>query len=190
MKNALGLLALVIVTAMALSAQSGTKPPDSPKTTIGNFLSAVMNGDLQTANSWEQVNAFFTHPSSMLQGQPIIIGTDYSTQQEWIRGTHAEVVVTYRELGRIDSSLGFHQSLASAKQVSVRYLLIYVSTPVTGDTAKGSGTRQWRIQNPPRLVWTGLPAAIRYVTEVRANTNDALTKKNADRTLRQLQKLQ
>ena len=50
------------------------------------------------------------------------------------------------------------------------------------------GTVDWRIEGPvpePRL---GVEAAIRYVTEVRANTKDAAMRKNADQTLASLRR--
>ncbi|HEX5423454.1 MAG TPA: hypothetical protein VFW94_07890 [Candidatus Acidoferrales bacterium] len=154
-------------------------------------MKTAINGQLQGPEGWNQASAFFAHPSSMPQGQgKILIVKGYSTQQASIRGNHAEVVITYRELGQIDPSLRFHQPLTSARQITATYLLVYARTSANAARANGSGTRQWRIQNPPKLVWTGLPAAIRYVTEARANTNNAATKKNADGTLSQLQKLQ
>lgn len=191
MKHSLVSFALVTIGAISLSAQTARTSGDSPRTVVDNFMRTAINGQLRGPEGWNQASAFFDHPGSMRQGQgKILIVKDYSTQQASIKGNHAEVVVTYRELGQIDPSLRFHQPLASARQISATYLLVYARTSVTASTAKESGTRQWRIQNPPRLVWTGLPAAIRYVTEARANTNDALTKKNADRTLRELSKLQ
>lgn len=191
MKHTLALLTLVIVGAIVLSAQSSTKSTDSPGSIVENFLVAVMNGDLQTPGGWRQAGGFFAHPSSMPQGQPVIvIGTDSSTQEQWVRGNHAEVVITYRELGRIDSSLRFHQPLASPRQISVKYELIRAGASGATGTANGSGPRQWRIQNGQRFVWTGTVAAAQYVSEARANTTNPVTRKNADRTLSELRKLE
>lgn len=191
MRQFVATLALLIIIVTSLPAQSATKSYDLPKATVDNFLAAVTQSDLQTSDRWERADAFFAHRGSMPQGQPmIVIGTDYSTQQVWTRGNHAEVVVTYRELGRIDSSLRFHQPLSSARQISVRYELIRVGTSGTIGAAKGSGPRQWKIQNPQRFVWAGPSAAAQYLSQARAATNNAVTQRNAERTLSQLNKLQ
>lgn len=189
MKRILGPFALVIISAVSLSAQSATKSSDSPKATVDNFLTAVMKGDLLTVDAWQQANASFAHPSSMLHGESIfIIGADYSTQLAWVRGNHAEVVVTYRELGQIDPSLRY-QPMASGRQITARYELIRMGVSDTIGTARLTGPRQWRIQSVQRGVWTGLPGAVRYVSEARANTNNSLITKNAERTLGQLNKV-
>lgn len=186
MKHILGLFALVIISAVSLSAQSVMKPSESPKATVDDFLAAVMKGGLQTPNGWEQANGFFAHRRPMPDGKSItVIGADYSTQLAWARGNHAEVVVTCRELGQIDSLLRY-QPMASKRRITVRYELLLTGASARTGTAQVTGPRQWRLQNIQRAVWTGLPAAVRYVSEAQANTNNPLIKKNAERTLSQL----
>lgn len=188
MKRMLGSFALVIISAVSLSAQSAMKPSESPKATVDDFLAAVMQGGLQTANGWEQANGFFAHRNSVPDGKLMtVIGADYSTQLAWVRGNHAEVVVTYRELGQIDSFLRY-QLMASTRRIIARYELIRMGSG-TASAAQGTSPRQWRLQNIQRAFWTGLPGAVRYVSEAKANANSPLIKKNADITLSRKRRL-
>lgn len=192
MKHVLGPFALVIISALSLSAQSATTSQESPKAAIDQFLTMAINGELQTPDGWRKAGVLFAHPNSMPYGKPIIIvGDDYSTRQTWIAGTHAEVIVTYRELGRIDSSLRYSSPDPSSRKIAAAYDLILTNngTSVLGSATQTAGAH-WRIENPQRFVWTGLPAAVRYVTERRDKATDRLIKRNASITLMKLRKFQ
>jgi hypothetical protein len=121
----------------------------------------------------------------------IVIGDDTSVQEMWVRGNHAEVTVTYRELGRIDSSLRYSPSDPRIPKVVRRYQLIHAAAPTgTGEsTAEIPGPRGWRIQNPPAFVLIGINAAIQHVNQMRDSATSPIQKKNADTTLGQLKRL-
>ncbi|HEV2315550.1 MAG TPA: hypothetical protein VGR94_09615 [Candidatus Acidoferrales bacterium] len=191
-KQVIKIFALVLICAVSLSAQSATTSQESPKAAIDQFLTMAINGELQTPDGWRKAGVLFAHPNSMLYGKPIIIvGDDYSTRQTWIAGTHAEVIVTYRQLGRIDSSLRYSSPDPSSRKIVAAYDLILTNkgTSVLGSTTQTAGA-QWRIENPQRTLWIGLKAAVVYVTEIRDKATDALTKRNASITLMKLRKFQ
>jgi len=152
----------------------------------------AIDGELQTPDGWRKAGVLFAHPNSMPYGKPIIIvGDDYSTRQTWVAGTHAEVIVTYRELGRIDSSLRYSSPDSSSGKIVAAYDLILTNkgTSVLGSTTQ-TARAQWRIENPQRFAWTGLASAVRYVTERRGNATDPVIKRNASITLMKLRKFQ
>jgi hypothetical protein len=88
----------------------------------------------------------------------IVIGDDTSVQEMWVRGNHAEVTVTYRELERIDSSLRYSPSDPRIPKVVRRYQLIHAAAPTgTGEsTAEIPGPRGWRISPTPGAEGTAL----------------------------------
>jgi len=46
-----------------------------------------------------------------------------------------------------------------------------------------SGAREWRIEETDAAIWLTVETAIRYVTQMRDQSNDPVIKRNADRTL-------
>lgn len=184
---------VVAISAVSLSAQHSTISQNSPKQVIDQFLKMVISGELQTSHGWKKADALFAHPRPMPDGKPVVvIGEDYSVRETRVAGNHAEVIVTYRELGEIDSSLHYSPPEASSRRLVAQYDLILTSkgTSVTAGTAEATGARQWRIENLQRVVWMGLAAAVRYVTEIRDKSTDPLIKRNASITLMELRKFQ
>lgn len=121
----------------------------------------------------------------------IVVGDDCSVREMWARGNHAEVAVTYRELGRIDSSLRYSAPDPRIRKVVRRYQLILAAAPIgTGEsTVEPPGPRGWRIQNPPSFLLAGPNAAIQYVNRMRDDARSPIRKKNAEATLGQLKSL-
>lgn len=179
MKQFIASLAVVIVSAVSLSAQTATTAQSSPKAIMAQFLVMAAGGDLQTSDGWKKASVLFAHSSQLPNAGPLVImGEDYAVQELWARGTHAEVVVTYRSLGTIDSSLRYsYQRIAKAER---RYQLV---------RGGGSSNAGWRIQNPSGVLLIGSNAAIDYVTRMRDSANNPTLKKNAEATLQKVKAL-
>ena len=157
---------------------------------MDDFLEMAINGTLQTPDGGKKAETFFAHATSMPDGSVIVIGQDYSIQRTSVLGNHAEVIITYRELGRIDSSLRYSSPNGSSRRIVARYDLILTSK----NNSAGQGAtevaaaREWRIENPQRTLWIGLDAAIKRVTEIHDRATDHTVKRNSGITLMELRK--
>lgn len=188
-----GLLFLVVLLSPAgIATGHSPTPADHPKAMIEQLLQIAIDGNMLTPEGWNKTGVLFMHPSPQPHDKPItVIGNDYSVREIWTRGNQAELSVTYRDLGRIDSSLRYSPPDARFPRIVVRYRLILKGEPAPAGrgTGKMGGPREWRIANAQSSLWTGLNAAIRYVTEMSQKASDPVIKKNGAQTLVTLMKI-
>jgi hypothetical protein len=192
MQRLLTLFACCALSAISLSAQSATPLQDSPEAAIHRFLRLASGGDLQTPKGWEQANLLFVHPTPMPEAKStIIMGEDYTVREVWTRGSHAQVVVTYRNLGTIDSSLHYSAPDPRISKVEQRYQLIRAGAPIGAEVKGGetSGALGWRIQNPHAVFFIGPIAASQYLSLMSESANSPMLKRNADAALQRLKTL-
>lgn len=192
MKRLLILFAYCVLSTISLSAQSVAPVQDSPEAVVRQFLGLATGGELQARGGWEQANALFAHSNPMPETKvTVIMGDDYKMQELWTRGNHALIIVTYRDLGRIDSSLRYRAPDPPTSRVERRYQLVRISAPINaGKKTLETGGAEWRIQNPPRLPLIGQKAAIQYVSRMHDSAKSPVVKKNAEATIRRLKTFQ
>lgn len=112
-----------------------------------------------------------------------------------INGNTAEVVVQYGgEAGRIDSTLRYTPSEDRAVAIVFRLDFIPTYSRTFGPDGKVMKEvpfgDEWRLEVPAQtLPWATVNTAIRYVLEVRNKTTDAAIRRNANKTLEELMKL-
>ena len=193
MKNRIIIGTIFLLSAIPLSAQSSKAPQDSPSAALDQFLTMGINGDLLAPEGWNKAGLLFVHPRPLPDGKLItVVGGDYVIHEILVRGNQAEMSVTYRDLGRMDSSLRYSLPDARSPKIVVRYhlMLIGTSAPSGANARETAGPREWRIESRRNPLWTGLSAAIQYVTDRSDKTTNPLVKRNAATTLMQLKKLQ
>jgi len=191
-KQFLLLPAFFLVSAISLSAQPRSLSQESPRAVVEALVKMEINGSLFTVQGRQQAIPLFAHARpSLSEGSATVVGDVYSVRELWTRGNHAEVLVTYKDFGAIDSSLRYSARGVLFQKLVVRYDLILKGE---GTGGKGSGqetsTPQWRIEMPGRNICVGLNAAIAHVRVARDKTSDPVVKKNAEMTLVQLKRFQ
>jgi hypothetical protein len=154
-----------------------------------------INGGLLTSEDWNKAGPFFAHSTIPARDKSVaVIGDDYSVREIWVKGSHAEVLASYRDLGRIDSNLRYIPPDRRFPKRAVRYHLILTGKQWESAAAGQAGPAfvgrsEWRIENPPNSRLAGLHAAIQYITAMRDKTGDASMKKNGESALAFLNKM-
>jgi len=128
----------------------------------------------------------------------MVVGKDYSVWDPVIGGDTAEVIVGFQDICKckINPSLQIVPSGSSrAIKTSVRFTLVLTSkhweVDSHGDVRESEGHPQWRINvdTAESPVWLTVSTAIRYVRDMRNQSHDPATRKNADETLAKLSRL-
>lgn len=186
MKSALIVVAALCSSTIALGQSTVAQP--SSKEVMQQFLQYVTSGSLLTRDGWNKAGQLFVHPSrSSRDQQATVVADDSSTQEIWARGNQAEFYVTYQDLGKIDSLLGYRPPDPRYPKIIVRYHLVL--TDKNGG-AQSKGNRKWKIENPQGAPWVGLQAAIQYVKDSSLKATDPSARRNANATLIELKRFQ
>ena len=194
MNKRLIISSLLLLNASSLWAQLPPTGYASPQTELTKLLKMGDDGELLNPQGWNQAARFFVHARQLPSDTAItVIGDDYSIHAIWSRGNQAEFVMTYRNLGKIDSLLQYSPPDTRYPRVIKRYHLIltnkkWESAPSRKDAKGGLGSREWKIESPQGAPWVGLQAAIRYVTESSRKATDPIVTRNASFTLMELKK--
>lgn len=180
--------AFAILGAISIMIPSGIRAQELPRTVVESFVKMELNGQLLTADGRSQAMALFSYSRPFVSQENVtVIGEDYSIREIWVRGNHAEVLVTYKVLGNIDSSSRYSAPNTPSMTGVARYDLI-LKKAERADA--GDGGRQWQIQSPQRSIRIGLNAAIANVKATRDKVTASEIKRNAGITLMQLRKFQ
>jgi hypothetical protein len=73
------------------------------------------------------------------------------------------------------------------------FSLVFIHQPSvtkgTGEAPESAVLGEWKIEGPWRMRTATIPVAIRYVTEMRDQSNDPDIRRNADKTIAALKRL-
>jgi hypothetical protein len=168
---------------MSVLAYSQTASPDAVIRKYWNFISS---GDLLNSNGWSKANPLFVHtPKEPNAPDIFVVSDDYSIWKPKIRGTVAEVMVGYREIGFLDSQMRFHATNSSLKS-GVLYRLELVN--VGHDPRVKS--LEWQITNPRGGRSATVTATLRYLEEEMRKTTDPLKQGKLKEALRLVREAQ
>jgi hypothetical protein len=195
-------ITLVLLIAFGTISARAQVPPQgsemSPRDVVNQLWSMATEGELLTADGWQRASRLYTSPTKWPGTSVVRVVSNHwgFERQRSIDGKTVEVAVRYGgEAGRIDSALRYTPS--SDRAVGMMFRLVFVTTYLTTYGSDGKTVTQrsplgdeWRFERPPPgLPWTTVNTAIRYVLEMRNKTSDPAVKRNADKTLVELMKL-
>jgi hypothetical protein len=197
MKHILAVSLFLMVAALGVCRQSGTKETKPPKEVVEEFWKLETEGGRLTSKGWYKAGIFFVHPSPPPQEKKIAVisgKNKYAVDERWIKGNHAEIWNGCIALGRIDDALRYAPPDPRYDKTAVLYHLVLTDKHwefgPDGVTEKEvSGPLAWRIEDPDTVLWITVDTAVRYVKQAREKTTDPTLKKNADQTLAKLKAL-
>ena len=194
------LIALIVSSVIAASAQSPTGSALSPKDVVDRLWKKATAGELLRPDGWNGASGFFLHPVDFPGDSAIRIVSNYwGVEPSFVKNDTAEVDVDYAEAGSVDSSLRYSAPpKTGAYKTALVFHLVLAPTKwmmfkgdgrtVTGQEER-KGPTEWQIKEPAGIPWTTVNTAIRYVLEKREEATDPAIKKNADETLAKLLRL-
>jgi hypothetical protein len=159
---------LVVAGAVLLAEAS------APGAVLTRFCELDSQGAQLTAEGWPKVAALFTAPGTPRRDTLCVVKS-YAVAGAAEQDAKATVSVEYIQVGQIDAARGDFSPLPMIK--------------FTADFELVRQESEWKISGPVPAPNLSVEAAVRYVTELRANSKDQTVKKNAGRTLDALKQL-
>jgi hypothetical protein len=188
------LIAVIFIAATIVSGQAPSASEKSPRETLKRFCAMDAEGKQLSPEGVRELAAMFTRPAASRPDRAIVISKDFIVSNETMDGYRADFYVEYMELGQIDPSARFGPPPGPHHmRVLYRLVLTHTNRVAGPDDAiqKGVGEAlEWKIEGSEREPRITAEAAVRYVSELRDMTSDSNIRKNAERTLSILRKLQ
>lgn len=209
-------LLFVLAVAPVFAQAVATKSTPTPPTEIVNELwTMATTGELLTATGRDYASGLYLHPDSQPKEESFSVVSNF-WGRAWVvkaNGNSADVMVGFLPEGSIDSSLRYIPPPPSVgMKAFMLYHLTFAPTHHTEQTWgwsrivkqkngyvapdwKITGTKTvedppaWHIEGQEEQSFATVNAAIRYVLEMRNITRDPVIKRNADKTLRTLLRL-
>jgi len=157
---------------------------DSPRQVLEKFCEMDADGKQLTAEGWHQIAALFTQARPARE-KGIIVVKDFVVSRPAALGDKVELYVQYIYLGKLDESGPRLTHSAPLPPQPVKVRIEYTLSR----NDEGPGPPIWKINGSPREPHISIDAAIRYVTQLRAQAASAAVVKNADRTIASLRRL-
>lgn len=152
----------------------------------------IREGALLTPQGWEKASKLFSHPSPYPKdGKILLTSTAALVGEISVNGDRATVETKWGDdYGSIDSALRYKPIEAAGSEPIYSILSgdEYQLVRNVSATGNASSVGEWKIDGP-QLRHATPQSAIRYVTDMRDRSNDAVIKKNANKTLAVLQRL-
>lgn len=175
-------------------------PADSAKDVVQSLWGMAASGEMIA--SWGSAARLFSEPGPWPSDRSVRVVSDYWWVEYHECSDKSEAIVIVqshwdRIPGVIDARLHFTPPPRSAVQAGMAYRVIMASPQMYYWGADGKPVpakptgepKRWLIQGPPLPSFLTVTAAIRYVLEQRAKTEDPVIRKNADETLAALLQL-
>jgi hypothetical protein len=183
------LLAAIGLLAAIPRRQVQTDLAKSASETLTRFCTMDAAGNGLSADGWKRLGEMFNRPSASRPTHAIISSRGFNVSNPRIEGDKAHFYVEYMEVAQIDDLARF-ETLPGPHHTRVLYTLVLTTGKDSAVLKEGEGRFEWKIDVPqiePRIT---VETAKRYVTDLRDTTKDPVIKKNADRTLASLERLQ
>ena len=190
---------LVLINFLFLPLASAQAPKTQPKPTelvVKRYERLILRGELLNPEGWRLTSRLFTKSQPYPENSEIQVewtGT-HALGEEWNDGTRAQVNTKWNDYyGTIDSKLRFKASEFAPLPTMESFRLIYVPRHYA---AKGrqnfSNTPQgeWKIEGLLSARTASIPVSIKYLEKKHDATGDPILRKNAERSIRVLRKLQ
>jgi len=191
---------LSLLFAIACVSRVSHAQSNSPKQVVEDFCKFETAGGLLAPDGWNKLNKFLATPVSPTKAQ-IIFVTDahYSVWDPVIKNDKATVIVGTGDIWKLDSRMRLVPDL-SQKSVKSGFAYQLILTDKHWELGQDeklpkevAGPREWKIvaegKNMSNTIWLTADTAIRYVTQVRDETKDAVVRQNTTKTVTRLKRL-
>jgi hypothetical protein len=200
-KNLVAVL-LASVFAGGAAAQSPSNPYEKPLEVVEQFANMTRAGTLMTPDGLSKASLLFTSAKPPVINDHITVvnvqGLDGEEPlKRSARPDALDFLVAAIPHGTVDAKLRYSpppdDKYHSFESEYIFHIILTDKYWRLGPNGSAptlvTGTKQWRI-DMPYWRWTDVRGAIRYVTQMRDKTNNPVIKKNADKTLAILAKLE
>jgi hypothetical protein len=162
---------------------------------VRRYEKLIAAGDLLTPTGWKRASQLFEksnpYPPS---GEIYVVSTGGAVGEDWVKGDRAQVETKWDDnYGTIDSALRYKPPSPSGR-IAMGQIFPLILTHAQPD---GSGNStpptepaaEWKFEGYLRIRSATIPAAIKYVKQMRDRSTDPAIRKNADRTIAALKRL-
>jgi len=183
------------VAAVAQAPQSNGKETER---VVRQYETFIADGAFLTPEGWKEASRIFGRSSPYPKdGEVLLTSQAGLIGENWVRGDRAEVERKWTDFrGTIDSGLRYKPAMPTIEVIPAiyDYSLVFTNKHVdmeeTGTTREVFGTWEWKIEGPQSERWATVEKAIIYVKGMRDKSNDPTVKKNANKTIAILKRLQ
>jgi len=196
-----GTVAALLLTVTAVAAQTPISHGKPTEKIVVQYEKLVEEGSFLSPDGWRAAGRLYAQVDTFpANGEIYLMNAGGAVGEDWVRGDNAQVETKWTDyLGTIDSGLRYK---APTYKFKVRptmtvYAFRLVYTNKRREVGKGGKTVKevegpwgWKIDAPRMARWTTVNRALQYVAMMRDKTDDPVIKKNADKTIAALKRLQ
>jgi hypothetical protein len=165
---------------------------------IAKYERLVEIGALLTPDGWKAVSALFASSQPYpVNGKIFLMSTGGALGENWARENTAEVETKWTDyFGNIGADLKYTPPAAPHVTMTVYQFQLQLTTKHQDLDSRGrliserTGPLQWKIEGPLKVRWATPRGALAYVIKMHDTTEDPVLRKNAERTILILKKLQ
>jgi hypothetical protein len=187
---------IVLLGIIATAAQVPKSQKKPTELVIRRYEEFIADGSLLTPEGWKRASKLFagSHAYSP-SGEIWVVSTGGLVGEDWVKGDRAQVETKWNDsFGTIDSSLRLKPPDPSGSITMVEiFSLVFVrkqsGTKGTGEAPHSAGFGDWKIEGPQRVRTATIPVVIRYLTEMRDQSDDPVVRRNAAKTIAALKRL-
>jgi hypothetical protein len=189
---------ILSVSAVAAVAQAPQSNGKATERVVRQYEKLIADGAFLTPEGWRKVSRIFLRSNPYPKDGDILLTSQAGLIGEnWVRGDRAEVERKWIDFrGSIDSSLRYKPAMPTIDVIPaiLDYSLVFTNRHVDieegGTTREVLGTWEWKIEGPQSERWATVEKAVIYVTEMRDKSDDPIVKRNANRTIAILKRLE
>jgi len=191
--RAVGLaLFLGLIPAVAQAPKAHPKPTEL---VIRRYEKLIAKGALLTPEGWKQAARLFDRSDAYPRnGEIQIVSTGGSVGEDWMRGDEAEVGTKWNDFyGTVDAALRFEPAPYDGSIMMGQIPMIQTHRPLGTDqrdkTTGTMGAGEWKINAIQRVRFATIPVAIKYLEDLRDQSQDPVIRENARKTIAALKRL-
>jgi hypothetical protein len=190
-----GCAALLGLLHGAASQQSKRLKPT--ELLVRRYDKLVNEGALLTPEGWNKSSSLWTSSDPYPQnGEIVVEHLGGAIGEDWVKDNRAQLETKWEDMyGRIDSTLRYKPEVPGNEPIMMGRMIALVcidsgrnntSNTLIADTRCAG---EWKLEGPQRSRAASVAAALKYVTEMRDKTADLAIRKNANRTIEILKRL-
>ena len=190
------ILFLSLSPAIAQAPKAHRAPPKPTELVIRRYEKLVARGAFLTPEGWKKASRLYQRPDPYPRDSEIeVISTGGLIAENWMHGDEAEVETKWDDFfGTIDGALRYKPP-PYGRSIMLGQLFAMVRTLQQGGTDERDkttgiiGREEWKIKGPQSVRFATIPAAIKYVEEIRDQSKDPVIRENANKTIAALKGL-